>query len=241
LVLPARWIAALFAALTLVLVAATVPARAASAQNLSGEWLNSAYKLSAYQVHMSPDGQTLSLTWGTDLGTLKEGLVGSFSGTLDPSGTAFAGPMHVSAGSLSIGGTMTVAITSQQAFGYPLLMDSYQQDNGVAGTFTLEMWIPPPKVASSSSRTVTFAFDCPGPQSCQAESQGQAGSANVGSMRFSVKPGATRMISLSLNKRGRALLAARHSLRVRVQVVALKQSSTLPPLTTLGTVTLHSK
>ncbi len=239
-VLRAVAVTGLFALLALGLVVS--PARAATAQDLSGEWLNSSYTLSAYQLNMSADRRTLTATWGTDIGSLQEGLVGSFMGTLNQSGTAFAGPMHVRAGSLRIGGTMTVTISPQQEFGYPLLTVSYQQDNGVAGTLTLKIWLLPPKVSASSSRAVTFSFDCPGPQSCQDAAEAQAGaSGTIGLVRFTIGPGNNRMIRLSLNKAGRTLLAARGALRVQVLVIALKKPSTLPALTKLGTVTLHIK
>jgi hypothetical protein len=224
---------------------AVSPARAASGQDLSGEWLNSAYTLSSYQLHMSADRKTLTASWGTDTGSIQGGLVGSFTGTLNQSGTAFVGRMHVTAGSLRIGGTMTVAISSQQQFGYPLLTVSYQQDNGVAGSLTLEIWLLPPTVSPRSSRAVTFAFDCPGPQSCQDEAEARAvgvgRSANVGSVRFTVNPGGTRMIKLSLDQTGQTLLAEHHGLRVQVLVVAVKKSSTLPAQTMLGTVAFQIK
>jgi hypothetical protein len=213
------------------------PARAAATPGLSGVWLNSSYTLSTYQLHTSADGKTLTANWGTDIGKLQGGVVGAFTGTLNQSGTAFTGQMHVSEGSLRIGGTMTVTITTEQRFGYPVLTVSYQQDNGVAATLTLEIWLLPPKLAS---RAVTFAFACPGPRSCQdgaeAQALGVAGGGTVASVHFTVKPGATSMIRLALDKAGQKLLAARRSLRARVVVVALKKSSTLPPLTTLATV-----
>lgn len=221
------------------------PARAGAALDLSGEWLDSTYTLSAYRLHMSADRKTVSATWGADIGNLHEGLVGSFIGTLNQAGTAFAGLMHVRAGSLLIKGTMTVAVTSQQEFGYPLLAVSYEQDNGVEGSFTLEIWVLPPKVSASSSRAATFEFDCPAQKNCrggaEAQALGSPSGGNVGSVRFTVEPGHIRMIRLSLNKTGRSLLAKRGSLRVRVLVFAPKQSSTLPPLTNLGTVTFHVK
>lgn len=236
-------ITALFVLLAVGLVGS--PARAAAAQNLSGDWLNSGYTLSTYQLHMSADGQTLTASWGANIGSLREGLVGSFTGTLNASGTTFAGPTHVTAGSLRINGTMTVTISSQQKFGFPLLTVSYQQDNGVNGSFTLEIWLLPPKVSPISSRTATFEFDCPGPHRCQAGAEAQvpalAGGGNVGAVHFTISPGATRTIRLSLNQTGRALLAKRGALHVQVLVVALKKSSTLPPLTKLGTITFHFK
>jgi hypothetical protein len=55
---------------------------------------------------------------------------------------------------------------------------------------------------------------------------------------WSVKPGHTGKIRLSLNKKGRELLAKRGSLRVRILVI-LNKSSGLPHITNVGTVTFH--
>jgi hypothetical protein len=220
--------------------AGAAPARAATAPDLSGEWINSTYELSAYQLHASAGGRTLTATWGANIGAVQEGLVGSFTGTLNQSATAFVGPMHVDAGSIRVNGTMTVTISSQHAFGDPLLTVSYQQDNGVQGSFTLEIWLVPRKVSPSPRLLTTFAFDCPGPQPCHGKAEAQAlgvgGSGNVGSVSFTIPPRGTRMIRLALGTSGRTLLAKRGSLRVRMVVVALNKSSKLPPLTNLGTV-----
>lgn len=220
-------------------------ARAATAQDLSGVWLNSAYTLSAYELQMSADGQTLAATWNVNVGHVDEGLVGRFSGTLNASGTAFTGPMHVTVGSLSIGGTMTITLSSQQKHGYPLLDVSYLQDDGISGSMTLEMWLTPPKISSSQ---MAFNFYCPSSQPCteEAEAQRLGGSSHraktVGSVRFTVAPGVARNIKLPLNKTGQRLLSQHHSLRVQMMVVALKKSATYLPLQTdLGTVTLHAK
>jgi hypothetical protein len=226
--------------LVLAIGLAAAPAHAATTPDLSGEWINSTYELSAYQLHTSAGGKTLSATWGANIGAVQEGLVGSFTGTLNQSGTAFVGPMHVDAGSIRVGGKMTVTISSQRAFGAPQLTVSYQQDNGVQGAFTLEIWLVPRIVSPSSRALTTFAFDCPGPQPCHGKAEAQAlgvrGSGNVGAVSFTIRPRATRTITLALGTSGRALLAKRGSLRVRVQVVALNKSSNLPPLTNLGTV-----
>jgi len=238
------------AALAFLAIALLVsPARAAATQDLSGEWLNSAYTLSAFQLHMSGDGKTLSATWNANVGKLQEGLLGRFTGTLNESGTAFTGPIHVNVGSLSIGGTMTFTITSQQKFGYPLLAVSYQQDDGIVGSLTLEIWLVAPKASAGASQgpPVSLEFLCPGPRSCRDEAEAQAGSSAsadkgiVGSVRFTLQPGHSRLIRLSLNETGRTLLAKRRSLRVRVVVLSLTKPLTLPPLTTLETVTLHTR
>jgi hypothetical protein len=216
------------------------PAHAATAPDLSGEWINTTYSLSAYQLHASADGKTLTAAWGANIGVVQEGLVGGFTGTLNPSGTAFVGPMHVNAGSLRVGGRMTVTISSQHAFGDPLLTVSYQQDNGVQGAFTLEIWLVPRNVSPSSHVLTAFAFDCPGPHPCrgkaEAQSLGAGGSANAGSVSFTIRARGTRTITLALGAAGRTLLAKRGSLRVRLQVAAQDKSSNLPPLTNLGTI-----
>jgi hypothetical protein len=229
--------------LVLAVGVAAAPGRAATTPDLSGEWINSAYELSAYQLHTSAGGKTLAATWGANIGSVQEGLVGSFTGTLNQSGTAFVGPMHVDAGSIRVGGKMTVTISSQRSFGAPLLTVSYQQDNGVQGAFTLEIWLVPRNVSPSARVLTTFAFDCPGPQPCHGKAEAQAlgvgGSSNVGSVSFTIRPRGTRTITLALGTSGRALLAKRGSLRVRVRVVALNKSSNLPPLTNLGTVMIR--
>jgi hypothetical protein len=221
------------------------PAHATTGQDLSGEWLNSAYTLSAFQLGQSADGKTLTATWNVNIGKLNEGLLGRFKGTLNASGTAFTGPMHVSVGSLSIGGTMTFTIDSQQRFGYPLLTVSYQQDDGISGTETLEMWLLPPKLAPSPKTGVSFEFLCPGPRACQdgaeLDSGGTASKGIVDSVRFTIEPGDTRQIRLSLDETGRQLLAKRRSLSVQVLVVSHTKSLTLPPLTKLSTLTFHAK
>jgi hypothetical protein len=221
------------------------PAHATTGRDLSGEWLNSAYTLSAFQLEQSANGKTLTATWNVNIGKLNEGLLGTFKGTLNASGTAFTGPMHVSVGSLSIGGTMTITIDSQQRFGYPLLSVSYQQDDGITGAYTLEMWLVPPKLAAGTSSDVSFEFLCPGPRTCQdgaeLDSRGAGSKGIVGSVRFTIEPGDTRQIKLSLDETGRQLLAKRGSLSVQVLVVSHTKSLTLPPLTQLWTLTLHTK
>jgi len=234
------------AALAFLAIALLVsPARAAATQDLSGEWLNSAYTLSAFQLHMSGDGKTLSATWNANVGKLQEGLLGRFTGTLNESGTAFTGPMHVSVGSLSIGGTMTFTIGSEQRFGYPLLTVSFQQDDGITGTYTLEIWLLPPKLAPGPTPGVSFEFLCPGPRPCQdgaeLDSGGAASKGIVGSVRFTIDPGDTRQIRLSLDEAGRQLLAKRGSLSVQLLVVSHTKSLTLPPLTKLATLTFHAR
>jgi len=221
------------------------PAHAATGRNLSGEWLNSAYTLSSFQLEQSADGNTLTATWNVNIGKLNEGLLGSFKGTLNASGTAFTGPMHVSVGSLSIGGTMTFTIGSEQRFGYPLLTVSFQQDDGITGTYTLEIWLLPPKLAPGPTPGVSFEFLCPGPRPCQdgaeLDSGGAASKGIVGSVRFTIDPGDTRQIRLSLDDAGRQLLAKRGSLSVQLLVVSHTKSLTLPPLTKLATLTFHAR
>lgn len=233
--------ASLLALLAILLIAP--PARAAATQDLSGEWLNSAYTFAAYKLQMSADRKTLSVTWVSKIGNIDEGLAGGFTGRLNASGTAFAGSMHIDAGSLRVNGTMTVAISSQRAFGYPLLTVSYQQDNGVGGSLTLETWLRPPRVSPGLSQPATFVFACPGPQRCQARADAQAlgsgAGGKVGTVRFTINPRASRAIRLPLDKTGRALLAHRGSLRVRVLVSTLTQSLKLPSMTALGPVTFR--
>lgn len=220
----------------LIAAACAVPAPAAAAQNLSGVWLKSSYTLASFQLQSSAGGTKLTATWGVVVGNRSEGLDGRFSGTLNQSGTAYTGPMSVSVGSISVSGTMTVAIGPQQKFGYPVLSVSYYQNNGVTAAFTLQMWIPRPQVVSSPSPGVTFAFDCPGPKACRYTAQ--AGS--YARTAFTVGPGQSRTVKLSLDKTARKLLAARRSLHARVVVTADKQSAPTPYRTTLGAVTLRA-
>jgi hypothetical protein len=221
------------------------PARAGATQNLSGVWLNSAYTVSAYQLHMSADGQTLTATWNANVGNLNEGLLGSFTGTLNESGTAFTGHMHVTVGSLSVGGTMTVTIDAEQEFGYPTLSVSYEEDDGFSGSFTLEIWLLPTTVSTGPNPTVSFEFLCPGPRTCRDRAEVQrtatGSSAIVGSVPFTIEAGHTRKVRLSLDQAGRKLLAKGGSLRVQVLVLSLTKPISLPPLTKLWTGTFRAK
>lgn len=232
---------------TLALLALAVlvsPARAATGEDLSGQWLNAGYTLSSYQLHMSADRRTLSATWGADVGNIQEGLVGRFTGALNSSGTAFTGPMHVTVGSIRVSGSMTVTMSSQQKFGYPLLDVSYLQDNGVGANFVLEIWLMPPKLSPGSHPSASFEFACPGPRACrdtaEAQASGVGGSPTVGFVGFTIEPGRTRTIRVSLTRTGRALLAKRHALSVRLVVTALEKSSPLPATAKLGPVTFHA-
>jgi hypothetical protein len=150
--------------------------------------------------------------------------------------------MHVSVGSITANGTMSVTITSQKKLGFPVLAVNYLQDNGVGGTFTLEMWLAPPKLAPGPTPAAAFEFHCPGPRSCHAQAEARAGkTGTVGSVHFTVAPGHTRNIRLALDKTGRSLLAKRGSVAVALRLVVLGKSSALPALTELGTVRFHSR
>jgi hypothetical protein len=168
--------------------------------------------------------------------------------------------MHVSEGGNSAGGTMTFTISSRQALGYPLLDVSYAQDNGVAGSFRLEIYLLPPRVAPGGEGA-KFDFSCPvrGPSlpSCdgvqaQAVATGSGASGDLGTVsrasrppilgevHFSVRAGHRRAITVPLNRRGRRLLAQRHALRIRI-VLHLKRSLGLPAVQTVGTVVLRRR
>jgi hypothetical protein len=214
--------------------------------------------LATFRLQASADRRTLTANWRGPYGSPHAGVVGSYTGTLNQSGTAYTGAMHVTEGPVSAGGTMTFTIGAPAKYGSPLLTVSYQQDNGVSGHFRLEIWFLPPRIAPGGGPGASFEFHCPGQDSCDGEAQGvPAGGAIrvdnggtgraarrpakpviVGSVRFSIKPGHARRISLLLNKNGRKLLAKRGSLRVRIKII-LKNRSKLPRTITVGTVTFH--
>ena len=234
--LPARLRVQWGAVLALLLAAACAfPAPAAATQDLTGVWLKSRYTLAAFQLQTSAGGTKLSATWGVVVGLRSEGLAGRFTGTLNQSGTAYTGPMSVSVGSISVNGTMTVALGPDQKFGYPVLDVSYYQNNGVTATFTLQRWLSRPRVTSNPNPAITFLFDCPGPQACRYTAQ--AGS--FARTQFTVGAGQSRTIKLSPNKNARQLLATRHVLRAPLVVTADRQSAPTPYRTALGTVTLR--
>lgn len=243
--------------LALAILMVLVPSAGAQPPNLTGEWIVTTDSLSTYQLRTSIGRQTLTATWSGDYGS-HAGLVGSFTGTLNASGTAYSGPMHVSEAGNSVSGTMTFTISSRETLGYPLLDVSYQQDNGVAGSFRLEIYLLPPRVAPNGEGA-RFDFSCPvrggSDASCEgAEAQavgtGSALSRDhgttsrgsrplvLGDVRFSVRAGHRRAITVPLNRRGRRLLAQRHVLRLRI-VLHLKRSLHLPAVQTVGTIVLH--
>jgi hypothetical protein len=60
-------------------------------------------------------------------------------------------------------------------------------------------------------------------------------------VHFTIEPGDSRRIALSLDKAGRSLLSKRHSLRAQVLVLSLGKSvKYLPELSTLATVTFRA-
>ena len=244
--------AAIAATLGLVIAGVLVSAAGAAPRDLSGEWVVYRDPGSAFTLRASHDRTTLTADWNGNPFGAHRSLVGHFTGTLNASGTAYTGPMHVSEGSVSSGGTMTMAISSVMQNTYPELNVSYSQDNGVSGSFTLELEFLPPEPIKDG---VNMRFECPGPNACPGSAQalgaGGAGSADtggghaaaakqvvLGTTAFKVKAGHRRTILVKLNTKGRNLLAKHGTLRVRV-VLHMKSSSGLPPVQKAGTVTLH--
>ena len=119
-------------------IAATPP------PDLTGLWQPRADKISPpWQLTTSNGGQTLSASWSGGDG--HTGLRGTFTGTLDQSGTTnvYRGTLHIIEGSLDVTGTMSFDITSANEF-----LLTYQQTNGPHGETLAFDRIPPPVFAS---------------------------------------------------------------------------------------------
>lgn len=217
-------------------------AAATAVPNLTGTWLDSSYILTAYQLQTTAGGK-LTATWNANEGNVSEGLVGRFTGTLSQAGTAYTGHMNVSVGSISVGGTMTIAIATQEKSGHPELDLSYRQSNGVTDSFTLEYWLAPLTVTPGPNPSISFEYYCPGPKSCQQQveaAQSASMTGVVGSLRFTVPAGHSHLVKLALDPAGRKLLVKRRSLHLHVELLGIKTSSSLPYRTILGTVALRA-
>lgn len=252
-------LAATLALLTAVVLLPT--ARAATVPDLSGVWINTVDDASKFAVFASADRTNLTATWHGGGGP-HASLVGSFTGTLNSYGNQYLGRMDVSeGGNPGVGGTMSWILDQSQAnfhFGYPQIHVTYQQDNGVSGSFSLELWLLPARVAPSSKPAVEFEYNCPTMSPCQGVDQGQDASGGparpdlgavaasarrptiVGSAHFRVRAGRSAKLGFALNKTGRRLLAKRGSLRVRVQI-RMNKSSSLARVTDVGIVTFHKR
>lgn len=250
-------LAATLALLTAVVVLPT--ARAATVPDLSGVWVNTIDESSKFALFSSADRTKLTATWHGSPGP-HASLVGTFTGTLNPSGNQYLGHMQVSeGGNPGVGGTMSWILDQSQShfeFGYPRIRVTYQQANGVSGSFTLVLWLLPARVAPSAKPAVEFEYGCPTMSPCVGVDQGQDASggaasqglgatpararrpAIVGSAHFRVRAGRIARLGFALNKTGRRLLAKRGSLLVLVQI-RMTNSSPLARVTNLGIVTFH--
>jgi hypothetical protein len=242
----------------LALTLLTAPARAATPPDLSGIWLNSGDTASDYKLIASTDRQSLEVRWvGT--GTHSD-LRGVFNGTLNSAGTEYSGTFKVVEGSVTVNGTGTFAISSSQHDGFPFLDVTLQPDNGSAATdLVLEIWLPQPRVDPSPKPAVDVQLNCTSPGSCVGTAflgplgsnlrigtlAGASGARTAkgrgpifGSAPFKIPAGKSKKLRVKLNKRGRALLAKRGSLKVQIAVTFTKAKG-LAHNVTLGTVTLH--
>ncbi len=226
--------------------------------DLTAAWTNTVDSLSTWELQSSADRKTLTAHWTGDVGTTHAGLVGSFTGTLNQSGTAYSGTLHVTEGTNVVNGTMTFTISSQQKLGYPLLNVSFQSDNDTGGSLTLEIYLLRPKVDPGAKEETSWSIGCPGPDPCEGTAGGTFLGSNLSIFRggtgpvalpaakvavvtpvhFSIKAGHSRKITVALNKTGRMLLSKHGSLQVTL-LVHTNKSSGLPPVTKVGTVTFH--
>jgi len=107
-------------------------ASAAAPPKLNGEWINPAAPAAPpYELKTSSDGEALKATWTG--APPHQNLHGTFHGELNAAGSGYEGVLHVTEGSVSVGGTMTWTIDSPDR-----VTVSYKQDNGAGGTFTLD-------------------------------------------------------------------------------------------------------
>ena len=223
---------------------AVAPGNASRPYFLAGTWFNAANPASTYQLVPSSDLKTLNMTWH-GIAT-HSGLFGSFTGTLQGQ-TVYKGTFQVTEGSVVVNGTGTVAVdllAKETVPGYRPLSVSLVSDTGSVTDITLQLYISNPEVIPNTPK-VEFNFDCPGLQPCDGVFQGEytGGAASlliIGKSHFKIQGGHSRKLVLSLNKRGRSLLANHASIRVRIRVI-LSGSSKLQRATTIGTVTFRRK
>jgi hypothetical protein len=229
-------------------------AAAHPAPELSGIWiLSPTPDGSRYALFTSADRSTLTANWTGAPGP-HAGLVGSFQGTRNAAGTSYTGPLHVSEGSTVVDGTMTWTVDVLHLhFLFPTLDVTYQQSNGVGGSFHLQILLLPGRVDPAAIDTVQEHVDCPDPTPCgwrmAAESSGNpfgpfrpaatsAAAQVFGSALFTVQPHKSATLRVHLNKAARNLLAQRGSLKVKV-VLTLTKGTGLPHTMSGGVVTFH--
>jgi hypothetical protein len=249
---------ALAAVLALLTTALFVPAAPAHpAPELSGVWvLSPTPDGSKYALFTSADRTTLTANWMGGPGP-HAGLVGSFQGTRDASGTHYTGPLHITEGSTDVTGTMTWTVDALNLrFHEPTLDVTYQQSNGVGGSFHLQILLLPGHIDPSSIDTIKEQVDCPDPTPCggRAAALGAGGAASpfrpatsaaaqtvFGVLpKFTVQPGHSATIKIHLNKAGKKRLAKRGSLKVKV-VITITKGTGLPHTIDGGIVTFHKK
>ena len=241
------------------LLVAVVPAPVhAAPQNLSGQWVNSANPRSSYVLRMSRDLSVLHADWAGL--PPHQTLQGHFQGTRDVGGDTYSGTFNVTeqgaSGSppVSVTGSGTFALRSSFFASFPKIDVTLNPDNGgQQSEFTLEIFAVLPQILVPDG--VTQEVTDPGTKPCEGsvdvgDPTGSNGRLNVGgivrsaavkkrnlgSKSFKLKPGKSRRISVSLNKRGRALLKKRGSLRVPI-LIRMNKASGLPTLTRAGVVT----
>jgi hypothetical protein len=237
------------------LVSSTAGA-AATPPDLTGAWINPiSPSAPAWQLQATAGLATLTASYTGAPGP-HEHLVGSFSGALDPDGTAYVGTDRVSELGNNVSAAMTLAIDSPDS-----LTVTYQSPSGIT-TFTLEKMVGSLDAYQIGYMSnLSFGFDCVSTTACVGEATAvretakahgqrrvlgvdtarrQSKNAILGSVRLSIQPGHTAKVSLSLNKSGRKLVAKSKSGSVQALVqVSLNRSSGLPHLTTVGKVTFH--
>ena len=235
-------VVALFAATLLVSAA-----RAVTTPDLYGLWVVTTDTASDYALRPSPDLRSLHVFWnGTQT---HSALRGTFDGTLNATGDAYNGTFHVTEGSVVVDGTGVFALSKIKEFGLPLVhVHLVPNSGGGVSNFTLEVWFRQPHAVPGGS--VTIEESCPGPSPCNGaaagESTGSAISPDIasvakatilGSVKFKIRAGHGKKLTIHLNKAGRGLLAKRGALKLQI-VVTLKTASG-PRVTKVGTVTVH--
>lgn len=242
-------LAASLALLFTVVFAARV---SAATPNLSGFWVNSADTRSGYTLRESTDGSVLNAEWAGL--PPHQTLRGHFKGTLNTSGDVYDGTFNVTEGSVSVSGSGTFALRSSFFASFPTIEVTLTPDNGQASTFTLKVFSALPVMVPNG---VTDEVTCPSDKPCSgyvdvgdptgsqsrlnrdgAAQMAKARPRVLGKTHFSLKAGKSRRITVSLNRKGRALLKKRGSLKVQV-VIHMNRSSGLPTATKVGVVTLR--
>jgi hypothetical protein len=235
-------VVALFAATVLV-----SPARAVTAPDLYGLWVVTTDTASDYALRPSPDLRSLHVFWnGTQT---HSALRGTFDGTVNATGNAYNGTFHVTEGSVAVDGTGVFALSKIKEFGLPLVhVHLVPNSGGGVSNFTLEVLFRQPHAVPGGS--VTIDESCPGPSPCNgaaaAEGSGSAISPDVarvakatilGSVKFKIKPGHSKKLTIHLNKAGRKLLSKRGALKLRIVITLTRGSGRR--VTNVGTVTVH--